>query len=198
MLGARRRGWVRTVMVAAAWVVGLLVTTMLLFAALVVVWLARMTEDIEDLDARSATQVGSAPLPAGTCSGIAALSRDSSDFLQLVLYSAPHQGETMSRREWRSVATDMGAALERVDKSARAVERAVPERMREHVRELIRQVDVGLAELPYAAGPGDYDARVGDALAEGVVALVNADAVLGDACGTLSLVPVLDAGTDAA
>lgn len=184
--------------VVAAWVIGLLVTAVLLFTALLVVSWARLTEDIEDLDGRNATPATAAPLPAGTCSGVAALSRDSSDFLQLVLDGTPYQGETMSRREWRHFAADMGAALERVDKSARAVERAVPERMREHVRDLIRQVDVGLAELPYAAGPGDYDARVGDALSEGVVALLNADAVLGDACGTLSLVPVFDAGTDAA
>ena len=185
----------RNVLIAVAGVAGLVAVTALAFGGLAGMWISQLSEDLDAWDARNATATTVASLPPETCSAIEAAGRDSGDFLQLVVDRSPAEGEMMSRRQWRAFARDLAPALVRVDRSLRAAERVVPESVSAPLREVIRQVDVGRAELPHASGPADYGDHVGDALTDGVLSLMGADAVLGDACGAISLVrtPVVEA-----
>jgi hypothetical protein len=73
--------------------------------------------------------------------------------------------------------------LNEFDGALREAVPKVPPRVATKLREVVRQVDIGRAEVPHAHTDTEYQQQIGDAAFDGYFALADVSTLVGPACG---------------
>jgi hypothetical protein len=128
------------------------------------------------------------PIPHSSCASLRAVqltATDAGHSWGAVLLS---QNDT---KDWQTFAARLGPRLARFDVALHAAVPHVPTPVAAELRAVIRQVDLGRVQLPYAKSSATYTSLTDNAVASGYSALLQASDLVGNACG-FTLAPGLD------